>query len=189
MKSVSGWKIPSPSSWSGRVISLDKGREIWKCFVSTTFPSQDSCPVRTLLSSWESDVKYLPAQSTHFNRAFPSHKGFQIFCCAGSCFERLNMSEPCWGSTLLHLPSPFAFTAAQMLFRDKPWAWRVEQGAPERDHPRNRLKKRNVSQRLHLLTSCCSSTWALLFECMHSQLTPCWESWQKQLSFLLCFLV
>lgn len=103
MKSVSGWKVPSPSSWSRRAISLDKGREIWKCFVSTKFPSQHSCSARTLLSPWERDAKYIPTRSTRFNRAFPSHNGFQIFCCAGSCFEWLNLSEPCSGSTLLQL--------------------------------------------------------------------------------------
>lgn len=45
-----------------------------------------------------------PSQSTHFNRAFLSHNGFQIWC-AGSCFEWLNPSEPCSGSALPHLPS------------------------------------------------------------------------------------
>lgn len=105
MKSLSGLKIPSPSSWSGRAISLDKGREIVKYFVSTRFPSQHSCSVRALRSPWERDAEYIPTRSTHFNRAFLSHNGFEIFYCAGSCFEWLNLSEPCSGSTLLPLPS------------------------------------------------------------------------------------
>lgn len=103
MKSMSGWKIPSPSSWSRRVISLVK-EDRFENSASRRFPSQHSCSVRALLSPWERDAKDVPTRSTRFYRAFLSHNGFQTFYCAASCFEWLNLSEPCSGSTLFHLP-------------------------------------------------------------------------------------
>lgn len=128
---MSVWKIPSPSSWTRRAISLNKGRKIWKCFVSMKFPSQHSCSVRTLLSPWARDAKYISKQSTHFNRAFPSQNLLL-------CRQLLWVAELVW--TLLRIHSfPFAFSTAQILFRDKPWSWRVEQGTLEQDYPGHRL--------------------------------------------------
>lgn len=69
MKSMSGWKIPSPSSWSRRVISLVK-EDRFENSASRRFPSQHSCSVRALLSPWERDAKDMPTWSTHFYRAF-----------------------------------------------------------------------------------------------------------------------
>lgn len=54
------------------------------------------------------------------------------------CRQLLWEAEHVWTLLRIH-SSPFAFTAAQMLFRDKPWSWGVEQGTPEWDHRRHRL--------------------------------------------------
>lgn len=79
IKSMTGWKHPSPFSWSRRALSLDKGRrEVWKHIASTMFPSPPRTPALSeLFHHLEKGMQNTYQCEEH--TSFLSHHGFQVF--------------------------------------------------------------------------------------------------------------